>query len=102
MIMLFTEEQNNQIELNLEVLGDEVCLRQCQEECTELATAISHFLRPEKKNTAELLEETADVAISLVQVCMILKRVGFWGELKNHIQTGIDQIKTRTRKSNAK
>jgi NTP pyrophosphatase (non-canonical NTP hydrolase) len=51
----------------LEKWGLETQLRQLQEECTELATAISHVLRGREGAVFEVAEEMADVRIVLDQ-----------------------------------
>ena len=47
-------------------------LRITQEECCELAVAISHFLRGRTTGREELLEELCDVAIMVIQAAYII------------------------------
>ena len=94
---LLTEEQLEVIKKNLDIFGQDKCLRQCQEECTELATAISHFLRPEKCNIDELIEEAADMIICLAQMEMVILKIDVRkGMLDNYIRYGMNKTKEKT------
>lgn len=53
--------------------GKEHQLRQLQEECAELITAVSHYLRKDRQEDKEnLLEELADVSIMFEQLPFLL------------------------------
>lgn len=60
----------------IDTFGEANQLRQAQEECAELITAISHYLRDNKKTTRiDLINEMADVAIVLEQMKQIFGEV---------------------------
>lgn len=52
----------------LKKYGIENQLRQLQEECAELITAVNHYLRGRDSNCDELSEEIADVIIMVTQI----------------------------------
>lgn len=52
--------------------GTESQLRQLQEECCELATAVSHLARGREGAEAELIAEVADVEIMIEQARLML------------------------------
>jgi len=58
----------------MEFWGFEKQAREAQEECSELATAVSHYLRGRKNGPAELVEEIADVYLMLNQL------INYFGE----------------------
>lgn len=53
--------------------GTEPQLRQLQEECSELAVAISHYIRGREHARDEMIEELADVYICVQQAISILQ-----------------------------
>ncbi len=57
-----------------EFWGFEKQAREAQEECSELITAISHYLRGRKDAPAELVEKIADVYLMLNQL------ISYFGE----------------------
>lgn len=90
---LFTEEQINKIRENLEVFGIGRCLRQIQEECSELAVAISHCYRKDKESALEeLLEETADMIICMSQLLMIIDKLQLHSKLSSYITIGMSKM----------
>ena len=53
--------------------GTEPQLRQLQEECNELAVAVSHYVRERQGARDEMIEELADVYICIKQAISILQ-----------------------------
>ena len=65
--------------------GTESQIRQAQEECAELITALSHFCRSRAGATDEVAEEMADVEILLLQLRKIFKNdhaISSWKQTK--------------------
>jgi NTP pyrophosphatase (non-canonical NTP hydrolase) len=65
--------------------GTESQIRQAQEECAELITALSHFCRGRRGARDEVAEEMADVEILLLQLRKIFendKAVTSWKQKK--------------------
>ena len=56
----------------IQLWGTEPQLRQAQEELCECSAAINRMLRQRDEGWAQLVEETADVAICLVQLRQML------------------------------
>ena len=59
--------------LKIEKEGVEPQIRQAQEECAELITALNHFCRGREESIDEVTEEMADVEILLLQLRKILE-----------------------------
>ncbi|WP_277657213.1 hypothetical protein [Seleniivibrio woodruffii] len=73
--------------LIIEKEGIEPQIRQAQEECAELISALSHFCRNRKGALDEVNEEIADVEILLVQLKRIFRngdKVRQWKSRKLH------------------
>lgn len=56
----------------IQTWGQEPQLRQCQEELNELAAAINRMLRGRPDGWTQVVEETADVFVCLVQLRLML------------------------------
>lgn len=88
-----TKKQSDILRKNLGICGIEASLRQTQEECSELAVAISHYIRKDKRNKEELLEEFTDLIISMEQMFMTMENNGIeLYELLGHIDKGINKV----------
>lgn len=71
--------------LKIKKEGTEPQIRQAQEECAELITALNHFCRGRRGSRDEVAEEMADVEILLLQLRKIFKNdeaVALWKEKK--------------------
>lgn len=72
--------------------GNEAQFRQLQEECNELAVAVSHYIRQKRGSKGELIEELADVYICLRQALLMLQ---CWDDFYNKINLKVDDLAGR-------
>jgi cytidyltransferase-like protein len=75
-------------------------LRMLQEECTELATAISHYLRNRKDGEAHFCEEMADVYLMYNQILFYFgdEKIKPWVETKmNYIKCELEKSKMKSK-----
>lgn len=72
--------------------GSELQLRQLQEECNELAMAVSHYVREREGARDEMIEEIADVYICMRQALSIL---GCFDEFHEKVDYKINRLEDR-------
>ncbi len=72
--------------------GHEPQYRQLQEECNELAVAVSHYLRKREGAKIEIIEELADVYICMRQALLMLECMD---EFDRMVDTKIERLKDR-------
>lgn len=72
--------------------GHKPQLRQLQEECSELAVAVSHYLRMRKGAKDEMVEELADVYICMRQALQMLE---CWDEFYDMVDTKVNRLNDR-------
>lgn len=72
--------------------GHEAQFRQTQEECNELAVAISHYVRKREGAKEEMIEELADVYICLRQSLLMLQ---CWDEFYDMVDAKINRLANR-------
>lgn len=76
----------------IKMYGSKLQLRQLQEECSELAIAVSHFVREREGARDEMIEEMADVYICLRQAIFIL---GCCDDFNVAVDLKIDRLEDR-------
>lgn len=77
--------------------GHEAQLRQLQEECNELAVAVSHYLRKRKDSKENMIEELSDVYISMRQAFLMLE---CWDDINLMVDKKINRLNDRLNNSN--
>lgn len=70
--------------------------RQVQEECNELAVAVSHYVRQRKGAKEEVIDELADVYICLRQALLMLQ---CWDEFYECIDFKINRLNEKIKGS---
>lgn len=69
--------------------GHNAQFRQMQEECNELAIAISHYLRKREGAKEEVVEELADIYIYIRQLLLMLQ---CWDEFYSMVDTKVIRL----------
>lgn len=72
--------------------GHEPQWRQLQEECSELAVAVSHYIRQRDGAKEEVIEELADVYICMRQALLMLQ---CWDEFYDAVNTKVNRLEER-------